>query len=114
MLIYSLVDKIEYCPLSQGIFISYLFMWEPLKYGEDIEYPFYMHAIGFVMSLASMLWIPGYAIYYVISQRGSFRDVSKGTDYWKFIARIALMAQITVADRIVFTGVARIRGSVFT
>lgn len=64
-----------YSRLLQGIFLSYLFMWEPLKYGEDIEYPFYMHAIGFVMSLASMLWIPGYAIYYVISQRGSLRDV---------------------------------------
>ena len=51
-------------------------MWEPLKYGEDIEYPFYMHAIGFGMSLSSMLWIPGYAIYYVLSQRGSLRDVS--------------------------------------
>ena len=61
---------------SQAIFLSYLFMWEPLKYGEDIEYPFYMHAIGFGMSLSSMLWIPGYAIYYVLSQRGSFRDVS--------------------------------------
>jgi len=57
-----------------SIFLSYLFMWEPLKYGENIEYPFHMHAIGFVMSLASMLWIPGYAIYYLISQRGSFRD----------------------------------------
>ena len=31
----------------KGIFLSYLFMWEPLKYGEDVEYPFYMHAIGF-------------------------------------------------------------------
>ena len=61
----------------KGIFLSYLFMWEPLKYGEDVEYPFYMHAIGFVMSLASMLWIPGYALYYVISQRGSLRDVSE-------------------------------------
>ena len=62
----------------KGIFLSYLFMWEPLKYGEDVEYPFYMHAIGFVMSLASMLWIPGYALYYIISQRGSLRDVSEG------------------------------------
>ena len=29
------------------------------------------------MSLASMLWIPGYAIYYIATQRGSLRDVSK-------------------------------------
>ena len=28
------------------------------------------------MSLASMLWIPGYAIYYILNQRGSLKDVS--------------------------------------
>ena len=89
-------------------------MWEPLKYGEDVEYPFYMHAIGFVMSLASMLWIPGYALYYIISQRGSLRDVSEGasretdrrTVHWKFIERIE-------KGRF-FSEIARIRGSRFT
>jgi hypothetical protein len=51
-------------------------MWKPVKYGDDIEYPFYMHVMGFCMSLSSMIWIPGYAIYYLLTQRGSFRDVS--------------------------------------
>ena len=36
----------------------------------------YAHIIGLGMSLASMLWIPGYAIYYIVTQRGSLRDVS--------------------------------------
>ena len=47
-----------------------------MKYGE-VEYPMYAHIIGLFMSLASMLWIPGYAIYYIATQRGSLRDVSK-------------------------------------
>ena len=101
-----------YSRLLQGIFLSYLFMWEPLKYGEDVEYPFYMHAIGFVMSLASMLWIPGYALYYVISQRGSLRDVSKGaserrdrrTVQWKFMERITSSGTF-------FTRIAQMLGS---
>jgi hypothetical protein len=45
-----------------------------VKYG-SVEYPFWAHCIGFIMSAASMLWIPGYAIYYLMTQRGSFRDV---------------------------------------
>jgi len=34
----------------------------------------YAHVLGFGMSLASMLWIPGYAIYYILNQRGSLKD----------------------------------------
>ena len=55
-----------------------------MKYGE-VEYPMYAHIIGLFMSLASMLWIPGYAIYYIATQRGSLRDVSK--DSKKFLIR---------------------------
>ncbi len=59
----------------QGIFLSYCISWTPVKYGK-VEYPMWAHVIGFTMSLASMLWIPGYAIYYILTQRGSLRDVS--------------------------------------
>ena len=48
--------------------------WVPVKYG-DVEYPMYAHILGFGMSLASMLWIPGYAAYYLCTQHGSLRDV---------------------------------------
>ena len=60
------------------IFGFYCVQWVPVKYGE-VEYPMYAHVIGLIMSLASMLWIPGYAIYYICRQRGSLRDVS-----WQF------------------------------
>ena len=46
-----------------------------MTYGK-IQYPMYAHILGFGMSLASMLWIPGYAIYYILNQRGSLKDVS--------------------------------------
>lgn len=55
------------------IFLFYCFMWQPVKYGK-VDYPMYAHVFGFLMSLASMLWIPGYAIYYLLTQRGSLRD----------------------------------------
>ena len=60
----------------QVIFWFYVVKWVPVKYGE-VEYPMYAHIIGAFMSLASMLWIPGYALYYIATQRGSLRDVSK-------------------------------------
>ena len=60
---------------TQIIFLFYCVQWTPIKYGK-VEYPMGAHAIGFVMSLASMLWIPGYAVYFVVfKQRGSLRDV---------------------------------------
>ena len=61
--------------LFQVIFIFYCVQWVPVKYG-DVEYPMYAHILGFGMSLASMLWIPGYAVYYLCTQHGSLRDVS--------------------------------------
>ena len=59
------------------IFVSYLLFWTPVKYGKT-PYPLWAHALGFSMSFASMMWIPGYAVYYLATQRGSFRDVSAG------------------------------------
>jgi len=60
------------------IFFSYLISWKPVKYG-TVEYPMYAHFIGLAMSLMSMLWIPGYAIYYILNQRGSLKDrITKG------------------------------------
>ena len=56
------------------VFFSYFISWKPVKYGKT-EYPMYAHILGFGMSFASMLWIPGYAIYYILMQRGSLRDV---------------------------------------
>merc|ERR1719239_771898 len=55
------------------IFLFYCFRWEPVKYG-TVEYPPWAHTIGFFMSLSSMVWIPGYAIYWMCTTRGSMKD----------------------------------------
>lgn len=55
------------------IFLFYCVQWQPVKYGK-VEYPMYAHILGFIMSLASMVWIPGYAVYYMCTQQGSYRD----------------------------------------
>ena len=57
------------------IFLFYCFRWEPVKYG-TVEYPPWAHTIGFFMSLSSMVWIPGYAVYWMCTTRGSIKDVS--------------------------------------
>jgi len=55
------------------IFLFYCFKWEPVKYGTT-EYPRWAHGVGFLMSLSSMIWIPGYAIYWMVTTRGSIKD----------------------------------------
>jgi len=55
------------------IFIFYCVQWEPVKYG-TVEYPNWAHIIGFIMSFSSMIWIPGYALYWMYTTRGSIRD----------------------------------------
>ena len=63
-------------PAVMGIiFLFYCFKWEPVKYG-SVEYPNWAHGIGFLMSFSSMMWIPGYALYYLATNNGSLKDVS--------------------------------------
>ncbi|KAG8234332.1 hypothetical protein J437_LFUL016790 [Ladona fulva] len=56
------------------IFGFYCFTYQPIKYGNTYEYPDWAEVLGFGMSLASMVWIPVYAIYYVLSQPGSIKE----------------------------------------
>ena len=63
-------------PAVMGIiFLFYCFKWEPVKYG-TVEYPKWAHGIGFLMSFSSMMWIPGYALYYLLTTSGTFKEVS--------------------------------------
>ena len=47
--------------------------WEPVKYG-NVEYPLWAHIIGFIISSSSMMWIPGYALYYLYKTNGSLKE----------------------------------------
>ena len=51
-----------------------------MKYG-TVEYPLWAHVIGFAMSASSMMWIPGYAAYYMYKTKGTFTEVLYGKGY---------------------------------
>lgn len=50
--------------------------YKPVTYGEDYEYPKWAEYMGLCMSFTSMIWVPGYAIYYLVTQPGTLREVS--------------------------------------
>jgi len=56
-----------------GVFIFYLFSYSPVKYG-DYEYPYWAQMVGIGLSCASMVWVPLYAVYYLLTQKGSLRE----------------------------------------
>merc|ERR1712048_599910 len=39
------------------------------------EYPPWGEALGFMISLSSMIWVPGYFVYYLLSTPGTWREV---------------------------------------
>ena len=58
----------------QGVFFYYLATYKPVKYG-SYEYPMWAEALGLCISASSMIWVPAYAIYYVLSRPGSIMEV---------------------------------------
>jgi len=57
------------------IFVFYFIKYKPITYGEHYAYPPWGEAIGFMISLSSMLWVPGYFIYYMLTTPGTWREV---------------------------------------
>ena len=41
------------------MFGFYFIKYNPIRYGKDYEYPAWGEALGFLISLSSMLWVPG-------------------------------------------------------
>ncbi|XP_012272454.1 sodium- and chloride-dependent GABA transporter 1 [Orussus abietinus] len=56
------------------IFVFQCVQYKPLKYGNSYEYPTWAEVLGFGLSFSSMIWIPAYAIYYVIVMPGSIKE----------------------------------------
>jgi len=54
-----------------AVFVFYVISYEPVTYGKDYEYPKWGEMMGLCMSFASMMWVPIYAIYYVLTQPGT-------------------------------------------
>jgi len=63
-----------------GIFLFYVVQFTHVTYG-SYEYPEWAKVIGVLISLSSMLWIPGYFVYYIATNwHLSFRHMlAKGT-----------------------------------
>ncbi|XP_049823180.1 sodium- and chloride-dependent GABA transporter 1-like isoform X2 [Aethina tumida] len=53
-----------------AIFVSHCFQYESLTYAE-YKYPHWADGLGIGISLSSMIWVPVYAIYYVLTEPGS-------------------------------------------
>lgn len=47
----------------------------PIRYG-NYDYPAWGEALGLLVSSFSMIWIPGYAVYFMVTAKGSFMEVS--------------------------------------
>ncbi|KAK0080226.1 hypothetical protein PV325_014170 [Microctonus aethiopoides] len=56
------------------IFVFQCVQYKPLKYGSKYEYPTWAEIVGFCLSFSSMIWVPGYAIYYVLMTPGSIKE----------------------------------------
>lgn len=57
-----------------AVFIFYCVSYTPVKYGNDYVYPEWAEGMGLCMSLASMIWVPGYALYYLLSRPGTILE----------------------------------------
>lgn len=58
------------------VFVFYCISYKPVTYGHDYNYPKWAEILGLVMSMSSMIWIPGYALYYIFTQPGTIMEVS--------------------------------------
>ncbi|XP_075218213.1 sodium- and chloride-dependent GABA transporter 2-like [Lycorma delicatula] len=56
-----------------AIFAFYIIQYVPAKYG-PYEYPSWAEVVGILMSLSSMIWIPAYAIYYLLTGPGTLKE----------------------------------------
>jgi solute carrier family 6 GABA transporter-like protein 1 len=56
------------------IFIFYFVKYEPIKYAKTYHYPGWGEVLGFAISGSSMIWVPGYAIYYLLTTKGSLKE----------------------------------------
>uniref|UniRef100_H2ZAG5 Transporter n=1 Tax=Ciona savignyi TaxID=51511 RepID=H2ZAG5_CIOSA len=60
--------------ITSSIFLFYCAKWTPLKVG-DFVYPVWANLLGWILSLCSLLWIPGVFIYVLYKGRGSMKQV---------------------------------------
>ena len=59
------------------VFVFYCISYTPVTYGHNYTYPKWAEILGLLMSFSSMIWVPGYALYYIFTQPGTIMEVSR-------------------------------------
>ena len=68
------ITSLDINTLLQFIFIFYFVKYTPITM-DTYEYPPWGEALGFMISLSSMIWVPGYFVYYLLTTPGTWREV---------------------------------------
>ncbi|KAH6928172.1 hypothetical protein HPB50_012364 [Hyalomma asiaticum] len=62
-----------------GMLVFYIAVPEPVTYSDHYVYPWWGEMVGWGMALASIIWIPTYAIYYLWNSSGTLLErIKKG------------------------------------
>lgn len=85
------------------IFSINIVKWKPLTY-INYEYTIFGNMIGWFLALASMIWVPGFFIYYVVAaeKKGTLRQVSSldhHLTFTNFIVIIFLFIKIRMKNK---------------
>jgi len=56
------------------VFLFYFIKYTPIMYGKDYHYPKWGEMLGFMISLSSMIWVPGYFVYYLLTTPGTLME----------------------------------------
>ncbi|KFM57632.1 Sodium- and chloride-dependent GABA transporter 1, partial [Stegodyphus mimosarum] len=60
--------------VTMGIFLFSIIDYKPLVYAKVYTYPWWGEMMGWGIALCSMVWIPSYAVYYLITTEGTFKQ----------------------------------------
>ncbi|GIZ01435.1 sodium- and chloride-dependent GABA transporter 1 [Caerostris extrusa] len=73
--IYLKVGWMVLVPLTtMGIFLFSIIDYEPLVYANVYTYPWWGEMLGWFVALSSMLWIPGYFLYFIYNTEGTLKE----------------------------------------
>ena len=61
--------------MAQFVFVFNLVTYSPLKFG-DYEYPGWGQAIGWLMTVSSLIFIPAVMIYKLLKTTGTIKEVN--------------------------------------
>lgn len=57
-----------------GTFLFSIICYQPLTYADDYVFPFWGELLGWGMSMASVLWIPSYFVFYLVTEPGTLKE----------------------------------------